>query len=239
MVPERLARRHALRVAARRPLQWRRKRPGTRSVLFAAPGATAKQPATSGRPPRTCQLAQILACSFHSVFHDERERHHSETRTARRRRPHRCHVPRPDRDRARLVMGTGAGFAIDRQQGYVHAARLRPRSRRRFRHHVLRRRARTSESSRGAALAPAAGDRAPHGRMAGRVGEGRGNRIDHLELRAANAVARSFYKSLGFTESAYIPGYYRGREMALRMMRVLRAPGVALPAWPAPKLPKR
>jgi ribosomal-protein-alanine N-acetyltransferase len=61
----------------------------------------------------------------------------------------------------------------------------------------------------------------------------------HLELRAANAVARSFYKSLDFTESAYIPGYYRGREMALRMMRVLRAPGIPLPAWPAPKLPKR
>jgi ribosomal-protein-alanine N-acetyltransferase len=61
----------------------------------------------------------------------------------------------------------------------------------------------------------------------------------HLELRAANAAARSFYKSLGFTESAYIPGYYRGREMALRMMRVLRVPGVPLPVWPAPKLPKR
>ena len=60
----------------------------------------------------------------------------------------------------------------------------------------------------------------------------------HLELRAANYVARSFYKSLGFTESAYIPGYYRGREMALRMMRVLRKPGMPLPAWPVPKLPK-
>jgi len=60
----------------------------------------------------------------------------------------------------------------------------------------------------------------------------------HLELRAANSVARSFYRSLGFFESAYIPGYYRGREMALRMMRVLRKPGVPLPTWPAPKLPK-
>src|SRR6266568_2195447 len=60
----------------------------------------------------------------------------------------------------------------------------------------------------------------------------------HLELRAANTIARSFYRSLGFTESAYIPGYYRGREMALRMMRVLRKPGAPLPAWPAPKLPK-
>ncbi len=60
----------------------------------------------------------------------------------------------------------------------------------------------------------------------------------HLELRAANYTARSFYRSLGFTESAYIPGYYRGREMALRMMRVLRRPGIPLPAWGAPKLPK-
>src|SRR6266705_2614785 len=60
----------------------------------------------------------------------------------------------------------------------------------------------------------------------------------HLELRAANTTARSFYRSLGFTESAYIPGYYRGREMALRMMRVLRKPGAPLPAWPAPKPPK-
>lgn len=60
----------------------------------------------------------------------------------------------------------------------------------------------------------------------------------HLELRAANTAARSFYRSLGFTESAYIPGYYRGREMALRMVRVLRRPGAPLPVWSAPKLPK-
>jgi len=60
----------------------------------------------------------------------------------------------------------------------------------------------------------------------------------HLELRAANTAARSFYRSLAFTESAYIPGYYRGREMALRMVRVLRRPGMPLPAWSAPKLPK-
>jgi ribosomal protein S18 acetylase RimI-like enzyme len=60
----------------------------------------------------------------------------------------------------------------------------------------------------------------------------------HLELRVANTIARSFYRSLGFTESAYIPGYYRGREMALRMMRVLRKPGALLPAWQVPKLPK-
>ena len=60
----------------------------------------------------------------------------------------------------------------------------------------------------------------------------------HLELRAANTIARGFYRALGFTESAYIPGYYRGREMALRMMRVLRKPGAPLPDWSAPKLPE-
>ena len=60
----------------------------------------------------------------------------------------------------------------------------------------------------------------------------------HLELRAANHVARSFYKALGFSESAYIPGYYRGREMALRMMRVLRSPDMPLPEWSVPK-PRR
>ncbi len=60
----------------------------------------------------------------------------------------------------------------------------------------------------------------------------------HLELRASNYTARSFYRTLGFAESAYIPGYYRGREMALRMMRVLRKPGMPLPVWPIPKLPK-
>jgi [ribosomal protein S18]-alanine N-acetyltransferase len=60
----------------------------------------------------------------------------------------------------------------------------------------------------------------------------------HLELRATNQAARSFYRTLDFCESTYIPGYYRGRETALRMMRVLRKPGVPLPAWPVPKLPR-
>ena len=60
----------------------------------------------------------------------------------------------------------------------------------------------------------------------------------HLELRTANQAARSFYTALGFSESAYIPGYYRGREMALRMIRTLRKPGASLPAWPVPKLRK-
>ena len=44
----------------------------------------------------------------------------------------------------------------------------------------------------------------------------------NLELRAYNHAARDFYRALGFTEAAYIPGYYRGIETALRMTRDIR-----------------
>ena len=44
----------------------------------------------------------------------------------------------------------------------------------------------------------------------------------NLELRANNFAARDFYRALGFTEAAYIPGYYRGVETALRMSRDIR-----------------
>ena len=44
----------------------------------------------------------------------------------------------------------------------------------------------------------------------------------NLELRAMNNTAREFYRALGFTETAYIPGYYRGVETALRMSRDIR-----------------
>lgn len=43
-----------------------------------------------------------------------------------------------------------------------------------------------------------------------------------LELRANNFGARAFYRLLEFCESAYIPGYYRGVETALRMSRDIR-----------------
>jgi ribosomal protein S18 acetylase RimI-like enzyme len=43
-----------------------------------------------------------------------------------------------------------------------------------------------------------------------------------LELRANNYGARAFYRLLGFEEGAYIPGYYRGVETALRMSRDIR-----------------
>lgn len=44
----------------------------------------------------------------------------------------------------------------------------------------------------------------------------------HLELREANLGARRFYLSQGFAESARIPGYYRGAETAVRMLRDIR-----------------
>ncbi len=43
-----------------------------------------------------------------------------------------------------------------------------------------------------------------------------------LELRAGNHAARDFYRVLGFRETAYLPGYYRGKETALRMSRDIR-----------------
>jgi ribosomal-protein-alanine N-acetyltransferase len=43
-----------------------------------------------------------------------------------------------------------------------------------------------------------------------------------LELRANNYGARSFYRLLGFQEGAYVPGYSRGVETALRMSRDIR-----------------
>jgi ribosomal-protein-alanine N-acetyltransferase len=48
----------------------------------------------------------------------------------------------------------------------------------------------------------------------------------HVELRADNASAFAFYRSTGFTETFRVPGYYRGREAAVRMVRMLRAPSV-------------
>lgn len=45
----------------------------------------------------------------------------------------------------------------------------------------------------------------------------------HVEMRAANEAAQSFYRALGFEPSGKALGYYRGREHALRMMLDLRA----------------
>jgi ribosomal-protein-alanine N-acetyltransferase len=46
----------------------------------------------------------------------------------------------------------------------------------------------------------------------------------HVELRAGNAGAYALYRSLGFEETLRVPGYYSGRETAIRMLRLLRAP---------------
>lgn len=43
----------------------------------------------------------------------------------------------------------------------------------------------------------------------------------HVELRAGNAPAFSFYRAMGFSEMFRVPGYYRGRETAVRMLRML------------------
>ncbi len=57
----------------------------------------------------------------------------------------------------------------------------------------------------------------------------------HLELRAGNEAARGFYRAMGFDETIVVPGYYRGRESALRMIRVLRAIGPVPYTWrPSP-----
>jgi ribosomal protein S18 acetylase RimI-like enzyme len=44
----------------------------------------------------------------------------------------------------------------------------------------------------------------------------------HLELREANLGARGFYLRQGFAETVRIPGYYRGVETAVRMLREIR-----------------
>lgn len=49
----------------------------------------------------------------------------------------------------------------------------------------------------------------------------------HVELRAQNRAAHALYRSLGFAETLRLPGYYRGRETAVRMLRLLRTTSVA------------
>ena len=56
-----------------------------------------------------------------------------------------------------------------------------------------------------------------------------------LELRAGNDGARAFYAALGYRELARVPGYYQGRESAIRMVRdVARQPGGDAAPPPAP-----
>jgi ribosomal-protein-alanine N-acetyltransferase len=58
----------------------------------------------------------------------------------------------------------------------------------------------------------------------------------HVELRSHNVAAIALYRACGFAESLRVPGYYRGREDAIRMVRVLRAPGTAIQLWRPPTL---
>ena len=58
-----------------------------------------------------------------------------------------------------------------------------------------------------------------------------------LELRTSNDDARRFYLALGFIEAAYIPGYYRGRETAVRMVRDLRPANLQPVQWTWPPKP--
>ncbi len=61
----------------------------------------------------------------------------------------------------------------------------------------------------------------------------------HLELRAGNESARRFYRAMSFHETVLVPGYYRSgegrKEGALRMLRVLRAPGPVPYTWRPPR----
>ena len=61
----------------------------------------------------------------------------------------------------------------------------------------------------------------------------------HLELRAGNEAARGFYRAMGFSETMLVPGYYQGRESALRMLRVLRATGEPAYTWRPPRTGER
>jgi len=58
----------------------------------------------------------------------------------------------------------------------------------------------------------------------------------HVELRAGNRAAYELYEAAGFAETFRVPGYYQGAEAAVRMIRVLRVPGIAVPEWHPPAL---
>ena len=57
-----------------------------------------------------------------------------------------------------------------------------------------------------------------------------------LELRAGNEAARAFYRTLGFADAGLVSGYYRKRESAIRMLRVLRSRSVEASPWQPPTL---
>jgi ribosomal-protein-alanine N-acetyltransferase len=56
----------------------------------------------------------------------------------------------------------------------------------------------------------------------------------HVELRADNRPAYALYRSMGFAETLRVPGYYRGRETAVRMLRMLRTRNSIMAVWHPP-----
>ncbi len=61
----------------------------------------------------------------------------------------------------------------------------------------------------------------------------------HVELRVDNAPAHALYRAADYVETLRIPRYYRGRETAVRMMRLLCAPGTVVPSWRPPAFDAR
>ena len=103
----------------------------------------------------------------------------------------------------------------------------RTAKRRRLRNHEVRRRARAPRAAGGAPGFPAARNRAAHHPMARRVGHDRRRRVHACGAARAQRGAHAFYRAIGFAETLRLPGYYSGRETAIRMMRMLRAPAGA------------
>jgi ribosomal-protein-alanine N-acetyltransferase len=60
-----------------------------------------------------------------------------------------------------------------------------------------------------------------------------------VELRTDNVAAYELYRGLGFVEMMRAPGYYRGRETAIFMIRMLRPPGLKPHTWRPPTLDRR
>lgn len=49
--------------------------------------------------------------------------------------------------------------------------------------------------------------------------------VVNLEVRANNPGAQAFYRRLGYRQIKHLPGYYNGREAAIRMSHDLRGSG--------------
>jgi ribosomal protein S18 acetylase RimI-like enzyme len=52
-----------------------------------------------------------------------------------------------------------------------------------------------------------------------------GNGVVYLEARAGNATAIRFYENLGYRIVQHVPGYYSGKEAAVRMAHDLWVKG--------------